>query len=221
MSIFNISLTVLLARIIVLVTAIPVHEYAHAWAAERMGDHTARYNRRLSFNPLNHLSPLGAMMILFFGFGFAKPVPINSMNFTDRKKGIVVTSLAGPVSNILMATLSLILYKLLAPPVYALGISFMRPILSILNFMVGINLMLAVFNLLPIPPLDGWHALSPFLPYEILARIFPYEQYLIFFILLLIMMGVLTGPLSFLSSLFYLIIDLITKPVDLLVGMVF
>ncbi len=73
MSIFNISLTVLLARIIVLVTAIPVHEYAHAWAAERMGDHTARYNRRLSFNPLNHLSPLGAMMILFFGFGFANP----------------------------------------------------------------------------------------------------------------------------------------------------
>ena len=98
----------LIARIIVLMTAIPVHEYAHAWAAEKMGDPTARYYRRLSLNPLDHIDPIGALMILLLGFGFARPVPVNSLNFNNRRVGTVVTSLAGPLSNVIMALLSML-----------------------------------------------------------------------------------------------------------------
>ena len=99
----GLTLQRLLARVIVLMTAIPVHEAAHAWAADKMGDPTARYYKRISLNPLDHIDPIGAVMILLFGFGFARPVPVNSMHFRDRDKGIIVTSLAGPFSNVLMA----------------------------------------------------------------------------------------------------------------------
>ena len=109
----GLTLQRLLARVIVLMTAIPVHEAAHAWAADKMGDPTARYYKRISLNPLDHIDPIGAVMILLFGFGFARPVPVNSMHFRDRDKGIIVTSLAGPFSNVLMALVCLVVTKLL------------------------------------------------------------------------------------------------------------
>ena len=97
----GLTLQRLLARVIVLMTAIPVHEAAHAWAADKMGDPTARYYKRISLNPLDHIDPIGAVMILLFGFGFARPVPVNSMHFRDRDKGIIVTSLAAAAARLL------------------------------------------------------------------------------------------------------------------------
>ncbi|MEG2204581.1 MAG: site-2 protease family protein, partial [Oscillospiraceae bacterium] len=173
----RLTLSTLIARIIVLVTAIPVHEYAHAWAAEKMGDPTARFRKRLSLNPLDHIDPIGALMILLLGVGFARPVPINSLNFKNRKKGIVVTSLAGPASNVLMALLSLIVYKLLLIPYFGLQLDFLRVVLNILSYMVSINLSLAVFNLLPIPPLDGSRIAALVLPQRWYFGMMRYERY--------------------------------------------
>ena len=205
------SVQVIIARVIVLMTAIPVHEFAHAYAAEKMGDSTARYNRRLSLNPFDHIDPLGALMILFLGFGFARPVPINSLNFRDRTKGIVVTSLAGPVSNILMALVCLVIAKLLRLAYALSGLTFIVGIFQVISFMVRINLMLAAFNLLPIPPLDGWNAICPLLPRELYWKIQPYEQQMVWIVLLLVWIGAFNGILGFITSGLYIIIDMLTS----------
>ena len=97
------SLTELLARVLVLFTAITVHEYAHGYAAYKLGDPTAKYSGRLSLNPLSHLDPIGALCMVFFRFGWAKPVPINPMYFKDRKRDSAITAAAGPIANILLA----------------------------------------------------------------------------------------------------------------------
>ncbi len=214
------SIQVILARIIVLMTAIPVHEYAHAWAAERMGDPTARYRKRLSLNPLDHIDPIGALMILFIGVGFAKPVPINAFNFRNQRKGIIVTSLAGPLSNIMMALIALILFKLLRMAIYLFGWNILLGFLQVLGFMVGINLTLAVFNLLPIPPLDGWHALSQVLPRSVYWKIAPYEHQILWIVLILVFMGAFTAPIAMLTGLLYSLLNVLTFFLDVLFSMV-
>ena len=200
----------LIARIIVLMTAVPVHEYAHAWAAEKMGDQTARYYRRLSLNPFDHIDPIGALMILVLGVGFARPVPINSLNFNNRKAGVVVTSLAGPGSNILMALIAMLFAKLIALIYSFTGLVFLVGIFRVLLFMVSINLSLAVFNLLPLPPLDGWHAVSPLLPRQLYWKIQPYEHQIVWVVLLLVWIGGLDGIIGTFVRMLYLLLDKLT-----------
>lgn len=206
----GLSLQVILARIIVLMTAIPIHEFAHAYAAEKMGDSTARYSRRMSLNPLDHIDPIGALMILLVGIGFARPVPINSNNFRDKTKGTIVTSLAGPASNVLMALACLIVAKLLRLAYMATGISFLVGIFQVATFMVSINLMLAVFNLLPIPPLDGWHAICPLLPREVYWKIQPYEHQIVWLVLILVWLGAFNGILGVFSNGLFTLLDMLT-----------
>ncbi|MEA5136963.1 MAG: site-2 protease family protein [Candidatus Fimivivens sp.] len=206
----GLSLQVILARLIVLMTAIPVHEFAHAWAAEKMGDSTARYSRRLSLNPLDHIDPIGALMILLIGIGFARPVPIDSRNFRDHKMGTIVTSLAGPASNILMALVCMIVAKLLRVAFMATQFGFLVGIYQVISFMVSVNLMLAVFNLLPIPPLDGWHAICPLLPRELYWKIAAYEHQIVWLVLILVWFGAFNGILGTLSSLLYMLLDAMT-----------
>lgn len=206
----GLSLQVLIARVIVLMTAIPVHEFAHAWAAEKMGDQTARYSRRLSLNPLDHIDPIGALMILLLGIGFARPVPINSLNFKDRTKGIVVTSLAGPVSNVLMALLALVAAKLIRLAYYATGIGILAGVFQVMSFMVSINLSLAAFNLIPLPPLDGYHAICPLLPREFYWKIQPYEQQAVWLVLILAWVGALNGIIGTVVGVFYRLINALT-----------
>lgn len=206
----GLSLQVLIARVIVLMTAIPVHEFAHAWAAEKMGDQTARYSRRLSLNPLDHIDPIGALMILLLGIGFARPVPINSLNFKDRTKGIVVTSLAGPLSNVLMALLALVAAKLIRLAYYATGIGILAGVFQVMSFMVSINLSLAAFNLIPLPPLDGYHAICPLLPREFYWKIQPYEQQAVWLVLILAWVGALNGIIGTVVSVFYRLINALT-----------
>ena len=206
----GLSLPIILARLLVLMTAIPVHEFAHAWAAEKMGDSTAHYSRRLSLNPLDHIDPIGALMILLIGIGFARPVPIDSRNFRDHKMGTIVTSLAGPFSNILMALVCLIVAKLLRLAFMATQLGFLVGIFQVVTFMVSVNLGLAVFNLLPIPPLDGWHAVCPLLPRELYWKIAAYEHQLVWLVLLLVWMGAFNGILGTLSGVLYLLLDTLT-----------
>lgn len=138
-----------------IVIASTVHEYFHAWIAFKLGDPTAKAEGRLTLNPLAHIDPIGAIMMVLFRFGWSKPVPINEYNFENRRRGKALTALAGPVSNILLAAFSGILYQLLSD--YYL-------IAFFLQVFATINISLAVFNIIPIPPLDGHKIVNWFLP---------------------------------------------------------
>lgn len=168
------KLIVALAFVIVAIFSIVIHEVAHGFVAKLNGDLTAKERGRLTLNPSAHLDPIGVFMMLLVGFGWAKPVPVNPNNFTNRKRGIFTVSIAGISANIIVAGISLLLYFLLFPIQYKIDYAVAsNPIVSVLlTFMysllilsVQINMMLAFFNILPIYPLDGFNMINTFLPY--------------------------------------------------------
>jgi Zn-dependent protease len=135
------------------------HELAHGWVAYKMGDPTAKWQGRLTLNPLKHLDPIGTLMLLFIGFGWAKPVPVNLGNIPSnkRRKGIILVSAAGITANIIFAFVALLLLRLISPePSGMVG--------QVLLLLAHINIILAAFNLIPIPPLDGSKILMGFAP---------------------------------------------------------
>lgn len=142
-----------------IIIAITFHEIAHGYAAESMGDMTARNAGRLSLNPLAHLDPIGVLSMVLFGFGWARPVPVNSLNFRNRRKGIILVSLSGCIANLVLGFVALFVLYLVS--------SFANPYLyQILYYLYFYNIVFAVFNLIPIPPLDGSQILYEFLPYK-------------------------------------------------------
>ncbi len=219
-------LFVYFARLIVLFTSMPVHEFAHGWVADKLGDHTARYQGRLDLNPLAHLDPLGTILILFTGFGWARPVPVNPSKFNrniSMRAGMAITSLAGPAANVLMATILLLVYKIIVLVLMLMNVPMgnaVQIITTILSMMVTINVSLAVFNLLPVPPLDGYHILAYFLPARWEYLIAQYSRY-IFIGLFAVMMftNILSLPLTLLSGVIYRFLDFITGFVDVLANM--
>ncbi len=179
--------------------AITVHECAHGWAAYLMGDSTARYSGRLSLNPLRHMDPIGAICMLFFRFGWAKPVPINPSNFKNHRRGIITVSLAGPLSNFLLGLICCILFYVIS--FFSRGnFVFLNFILTILIQSVYMNVGLMIFNLIPIPPLDGSKILMEFLPYQLKYKIYQYERYFGLILILLVYAGSMTPTLSLLQS---------------------
>lgn len=189
-----------LARLFVVFCTLPVHEYAHALVADKLGDKTARLSGRLTLNPMAHIDILGAIMILFVGFGYAKPVPVNPRNFKNPKKGMALTALAGPFSNILMAVVFMFLSNVLS----LFGNSlFVQAFYVFFSFAASINIGLAVFNLIPIPPLDGSRVLELLIPDKYYYKFAQYERYIVIVIFGLIIFGVLDAPLAFLQNHFY------------------
>ena len=210
---FNQSLFTYLVRAMVLLTAIPIHECAHAWASNKLGDPTAKNLGRLTLNPLPHLDLIGSVLMLFTGFGWARPVPVTTRNFKNVKKGMILTALAGPAANILLALLSLILYKLwcyFLYPLLAINFTTASAITQIFYIMCLLNINLAVFNLIPIPPLDGSRVLTAVLPARLYYKVMQYEQYIIYGVFIILMLGWLDGPLSFLRGVVYNFLNLIT-----------
>ena len=201
----------LMASIFVVFCTLPVHEYAHALIATKLGDNTARLKGRLTLAPFAHIDPIGALMILLVGFGYAKPVPVNPRNFKNPKAGMALTALAGPVSNILMALIFMILANGLSIIYAHTGFVFANAAVTFFVAAAGINASLAVFNLLPIPPLDGSRIVNLIIPAKYYFKIMKYERYIILGIFALIFIGVLDIPLSFLTGLLMKFVNFVAR----------
>lgn len=182
-----------LLRAIVVLIAIPFHEAAHALVSHWLGDDTALRAGRLSLNPMRHFDPLGALCMLIGGVGWARPVGINPRNYRNPKVGMAFSAAAGPVSNFLLAWLSMILYKVVLYSGLAGRVS---PLAMFLYDMVVMNLSLAVFNLIPVPPFDGSRIVLLFLPERLYFKAMRYERYIMLAVLVLVFLGALNVPLS-------------------------
>ncbi|RJQ35204.1 site-2 protease family protein [Candidatus Parcubacteria bacterium] len=145
--------------VMAIVYALTIHEFSHALAATYLGDNTAKYNGRLNLNPLSHLDFFGTIMLLFAGFGWGKPVPVNTHNLRWRRWGDAAVSMAGPLSNFISGVLFILVYHAL------LGVlPWDNMVFTFLFYLIFINFILGIFNLIPIPPLDGSHVLFAILP---------------------------------------------------------
>ena len=174
--------------------AIIGHELGHAWVSTKLGDPTPRNTGRLTINPLAHLEFYGTLLMLFTGFGWAKPVMINPMYYKDRKKGTALVSIAGPLANLVMAAVGMIIYALLVVLHAKMGLSksIFGALSNIAYIFIYTNLCFMVFNLIPIPPLDGSKVLGMFLHDRTYYKMLEYEQ----FSMILIMVLSLSGAFS-------------------------
>ena len=221
MPILSQEFTDILFRLPALFIALTIHELSHGLVAYWFHDDTAKRAGRLTLNPLKHIDPIGAVMLILFRFGWAKPVPINPDNFSKKKLGIVFSSLAGPISNFLMAFIFSIPYIIIATGEHAsslASVSFAYIAVRFLSEFVLLNIALGTFNLLPIPPLDGSKVLFSILPdwiyYEYILR---YERYGMILILILSFTGLLSKILNpMFEAVFWLMTTVLNPIINLI-----
>ena len=187
-----------IVTVFILLIALPMHELAHGYIAYLLGDDTAKRMGRLTLNPIRHLDPIGALGILFFGVGWAKPVPVNPYNFKRRKIDMAVTAVAGPLMNLLLAFLSLLLLAVISGMTGA-SVSGSNVFVQAVVLFAEINIMLCIFNLIPIPPFDGSRVLAIFLPENAFA-VFERLGVIPALIVIFLLWNVISGPIDTLTS---------------------
>jgi Zn-dependent protease len=185
-----------------LLYSVIIHELAHGWVAYRMGDPTAQMAGRLTMNPLKHLDPIGTLMLFVFGFGWAKPVPVNFGYVRDSRKGLILISSAGIIANMVLAFLSILLFRILAPHETS-------AVAQVFYYMANINIILASFNLIPIPPLDGSKILMGFSSPGFQHTLSRLEPYGFFIIIALLYTGMLDPVIAFFRWIILLVIGIL------------
>ena len=210
------------ARLIVLFTALPVHECAHAFVSDKLGDHTARDAGRLTLNPIKHIDPLGLLSMLIIGIGWAKPVPVNPGYYENQKRGMALSAAAGPLSNLLLGFAMMIVYKFFAYGFYVslhpagTLLTVYDAVAGVLFYLVLININLAIFNLIPVPPFDGSRILGLVLPEKLYFSLMKYERYTGLVVLALVFFGLFDGILSAANGYVYAAINWATGWIDLI-----
>ncbi len=207
----DVVLAQIFAVLVIIFIILPVHEYAHARIAYKLGDPTPKYDKRLTFNPLASVDPIGAMALLLFGYGWAKPVQVNPRNFKNPQRDMAIVAIAGPISNFLSALIGACIFvPLLIFSDYSGIIPF---VMNFLNYYIIINISLAVFNLIPIPPLDGSRVVAAFLSSRALYSYYRYQNYFFMIFFVLMFSGILSTPLGIAQNFFTeIILDIAMFP---------
>lgn len=170
--------------------ALTVHEFAHGYVSSKLGDPTPKFEGRLTLNPLAHLDLVGTLLMIFTGFGWAKPVMINPRYYKDQTKGMALTALAGPLANLILAFLGVVIWYIIARVCVAMGnVGSLNMLTDIMYYFAGRNLCFAVFNIIPIPPLDGFKIAGVLFPKKFYYTVLRYERYSILLIMLLSLTG--------------------------------
>jgi len=179
----DVSLERLIAGIIALLVGLTFHEFSHALLADHLGDHRPRAMGRLTLNPIPHIDPIGALMLVVAGFGWAKPVMVNPAALRGGRQGMALVAFAGPIANVVVAVAFAIVYRVMALVGVDGGF-----FLSLVGLIVQLNVLLAIFNLIPIPPLDGYNVLLAFLPPRQAIVVRQYAPYGVIVLLLLVLL---------------------------------
>lgn len=192
----------LLAAAFLVFCVIPLHEFAHAWAADKQGDDTPRLAGRLTLNPMVHLDLVGSILIALIGFGWGKPTPVNPRNFRNQRWGEVIVSAAGPISNLLLGWFFLFLETVIGHIGSISGTILQSAFMTFFEYAATISIFLGVLNLLPIPMFDGWHILEGILPNGGKAEAWVYRNQRTLYIVIIILLftGILSYPVSWLSE---------------------
>ncbi|MBQ9616050.1 MAG: site-2 protease family protein [Selenomonadaceae bacterium] len=205
---FDFNLLQIVAGLPGLIIAMVVHEYAHARVAVAMGDFTPRLMGRLTFNPVAHIDPIGLLMLFLVHFGWAKPVTINPNNFRNPRRDDILVSLAGPGANLLAAFLALLIMALC----FKFGYQMSTGMRTVFSLIMIYNINFAIFNMIPIPPLDGSHVLKQLLPYDMAMKLQDLERYSIFILIAIMMTPILGGILIPMQQLILGFFELLLSP---------
>ena len=199
-------------RLLFLVTAVPVHRVAKAYMSYRLGDPTAKNKGMLTLNPLVHIDPMGALMIMFLGFGWGKELPTNPFYYRNRKRDTAMVAVSGPLANLALAFVIMGVMRIVVMLQSMFGFlsaEHMLILVSLLNYLVSLNIWYAIFNLIPLPPMGGFAVLRLFISDKVAYTIMQYQQYIMIGLLIGLYTGILSGPIQFVSNLIYGLFNLL------------